>query len=90
MRRLRLLLLVFFLVVFAVFMFTSIRDYVTSDYEAPVISSEGEILSLSVNDSEDLLLEGMTAQDNLDEHHRGGFQVQVHCQGYPERQLCRL
>lgn len=66
MRRLRLLLLVFFLVVFAVFMFTSIRDYVTSDYEAPVISSEGEIMSLSVNDSEDMLLEGMTAQDNLD------------------------
>ncbi len=66
MRRLRLLLLVFFLVVFAVFMFSSIRDYVTSDYEAPVITSDDEAMSLSVNDSEDLLLAGMSAQDNLD------------------------
>ena len=66
MRRLRLLLLVFFLVVFAVFMFSSIRDYVTSDYEAPVITSDDESMSLSVNDSEDLLLAGMSAQDNLD------------------------
>lgn len=62
----RLLLLVFFLVVFAVFMFTSIRDYVTSDYVAPEITAGSEQMSLSVNDTDEALLQGMTAQDNLD------------------------
>ena len=67
MRRLRLLLLVFFFVVFAVFMFTSIRDYITSDYEAPVISADSDVLYLSVDaDKDDDLLDGLTAQDNLD------------------------
>ena len=66
MRRLRLLLLVFFLVVFAVFMFNSIREYVTSDYVAPEITAGSEQMSLSVNDSDEALLEGMSAQDNLD------------------------
>ena len=66
MRRMRLLLLVFFLVVFAVFMFTSIRDYVTSDYVAPEITAGSEQMSLSVNDTDEALLQGMTAQDNLD------------------------
>lgn len=66
MRRLRLLLLVFFLVVFAVFMFNSIREYVTSDYVAPEISAGSEQMSLSVNDSDEALLQGMSAQDNLD------------------------
>lgn len=66
MRRLRLLLLVFFLVVFAVFMFNSIREYVTSDYVAPEITAGSEQMSLSVNDSDEALLEGMRAQDNLD------------------------
>lgn len=66
MRRLRLLLLVFFLVVFAVFMFSSIREYVTSDYVAPEITAGSEQMSLSVNDTDEALLEGMSAQDNLD------------------------
>ncbi len=66
MRRLRLLLLVFFLVVFAVFMFSSIREYVTSDYVAPEITAGSEQMSLSVNDTDEALLQGMTAQDNLD------------------------
>ncbi len=66
MRRLRLLLLVFFLVVFAVFMFSSIREYMTSDYEAPVISADSEVMNVSVEAIDQLLLSGMTAQDNLD------------------------
>lgn len=66
MRRLRLLLLVFFLVVFAIFMFSSIREYVTSDYVAPEITAGSEQMSLSVNDTDEALLQGMTAQDNLD------------------------
>jgi hypothetical protein len=60
------LLLVFFLVVFAVFMFTSIREYMTSDYQAPVISAESDEMHLSVEAIDAALRTGMTAQDNLD------------------------
>ncbi len=66
MRRVRMLLLVFFLVVFAVFMFTSIREYMTSDYQAPVISAESDEMHLSVEAIDAALRTGMTAQDNLD------------------------
>ena len=67
MRRLRLLLLVFFIVVFAIFMFSIVRDYLTSDYEAPVISADAEVLYLSVDEDTDAaLLVGMSALDNLD------------------------
>ncbi len=66
MRRLRLLLLIFFLVVFAVFMASNIREYMTSDYEAPVISADTEVLYLSVDAQDEDLLQGMTALDNLD------------------------
>ncbi len=67
MRRLRLLLLVFFIVVFAIFMFTSIRDYLTSDYQPPEITAEDEVLYLSVDEATDAaLLTGMSAVDNLD------------------------
>lgn len=66
MRRLRLLLLVFFLVVFAVFLASSVREYLTSDYEAPVISADSDILNLSVNVTDEELLAGMNAVDNLD------------------------
>ncbi len=66
MRKLRLLLLVFFLVVFAVFMATNIHEYLTSDYTAPVISAEEDVLHVSVSANEEDLLTGMTATDNLD------------------------
>ena len=66
MRRFRLLLIVFFLVVFAVFMASSIHEYLTSDSIVPVISAESDVLYLSVNDGEQELLQGMTAMDNLD------------------------
>lgn len=66
MRRFRLLLLVFFLIVFAVFMASNIHEYLTSDYTAPVISAEEEVIYLSVDDPEEELLQRMTALDNLD------------------------
>ena len=66
MRRFRLLLLVFFLVVFAIFMASNIHEYLTSDYTAPVISADADILYLSVDVAEEELLQGMTVQDNLD------------------------
>ncbi len=67
MRRFRLLLLIFFLVVFAVFMASTIHEYMTSDSVAPVISAEEDVMHLSVDqDKDELLLHGMTALDNLD------------------------
>lgn len=66
MRRFRLLLLIFFLVVFAVFMASNIHEYLTSDYTAPEISAEEEVMYLSVNDPDEMLLQGLSAEDNLD------------------------
>lgn len=66
MRKIRLLLLVFFLVVFAVFMASNIHEYLTSDYTAPEISAEEEVLYLSVGDPDEMLLRGLAAVDNLD------------------------
>lgn len=67
MRRFRLLLLIFFLVVFAVFMASTIHEYLTSDSLAPEISAEEDVLYLSVDeDKDEQLLQGMRATDNLD------------------------
>ncbi len=66
MRRLRLLLLVFFLAVFAVFMATNIREYLTSDYVEPVIHADTDVMQVSVEATDQELLAGMTAEDNLD------------------------
>lgn len=66
MRRLRLLLLVFFLVVFAVFLTSNIREYLTSDYVAPTIRADADTMQVSVTASDQELLAGLTADDNLD------------------------
>lgn len=66
MRRLRFVLLIFFLAVFAVFMATNIREYLTSDYVAPEITAQSGVLEVSVTSKDEDLLEGMTATDNLD------------------------
>ena len=66
MKRLRLLLLVFFVVVFAVFLITNIHEYLTSDYTAPVIASQSDTMQVSVSVTDQELLAGMTATDNLD------------------------
>ena len=90
MRRLRLLLLVFFLAVFAVFMASNIREYLTSDYVAPEIRAESDTLQVSVTATDEELLAGIVAEDNLDGQPRGCFQVQVHRPEHPQRELCRL
>ena len=67
MRRLRLLLLIFFLVVFVAFMASSIHEYMTSDSSAPVITADSDVVYLSVDeDNDEHLVKGMTATDNLD------------------------
>ncbi len=66
MRKLRILLLIFFLIVFTIFMGTTIHEYMTSDYTAPEISADTDILYISVNARDEDLLARMTATDNLD------------------------
>lgn len=66
MRRLRLLILAFFAIVFIIFSFTRLRDYITSDYTAPVIQADTDSIEVSVSADDEELLAGMTASDNLD------------------------
>ena len=66
MRTLRLLILIFFLAVFAFFMVTNIREYLTSDSKEPVITAESDTMQASVSVTDAELLAGMQAIDNLD------------------------
>ena len=66
MRKLRLLILIFFLAVFAFFMVTNIREYLTSDSKEPVITAESDTMQASVSVTDAELLAGMQAIDNLD------------------------
>lgn len=66
MRKFRYLVLAFFSVVFVVFSFTRVKEYITSDYTAPVIHADSDSLQVSVMATEEDLLAGMSAIDNLD------------------------
>ena len=66
MRLLRLIIVLFSLAVFVVFGITRYREYITSDYVAPVISADTDSISVSVNATDADLLAGMSAKDNLD------------------------
>ena len=66
MRKFRYLILAFFAVVFVVFSFTRVKEYIISDYTAPVIHADSDSLEVSVSAGEEELLAGMTAVDNLD------------------------
>lgn len=66
MKKLQVLVLIFFIVVAAIFSFTRVKEYITSDFTPPVISAEYDSLSVSVDASEADLLAGITAYDNLD------------------------
>lgn len=66
MKLLRLIIVVFSLIVFVVFGIYRYREYVTSDYVAPVISADTDTLLVSVNATDADILAGMSARDNLD------------------------
>ena len=66
MRKFRYLVLAFFAVVFVVFSFTRVKEYITSDYTAPVIHADSDSIQVSVMATEEDLLAGMSAVDNLD------------------------
>lgn len=66
MRKFRYLVLAFFAVVFVVFSFTRVKEYIISDFTAPVIHADSDSLQVSVMAGEEELLAGMSAVDNLD------------------------
>lgn len=66
MRKLRIIILLFFLAVLGVFISTEVRDRLSADSSAPVIRADLDAISVSVTASEEELLAGMRAIDNLD------------------------
>ncbi|MBQ1817486.1 MAG: hypothetical protein II124_02515 [Clostridia bacterium] len=66
MKRLRIAILAFFLVVAAVFTYTLVKRRATVDYYAPVIAFDEDVLQVSVSATDADLLAGVTARDNLD------------------------
>lgn len=66
MRRLRIAILIFFIVVAAYFSVTYIQRRLTTDYRAPVIKADSDSITVDIPADDDELLAGMTAHDNLD------------------------
>ena len=66
MRRLRLIILILAIIVIAAFAASTVYEYRTTDSTAPVIHADTDTLFLSVNATEEDLLAGMSAYDNLD------------------------
>ena len=66
MRRLRLIILILAIIVIAAFAASTVYEYRTTDSTAPVIHVDTDTLFLSVNATEEDLLAGMSAYDNLD------------------------
>lgn len=66
MRLLRTALLILFIITTVVFGIDQYRSYKDRDNAAPVISCSEDILHLSVKDSDEKLLEGVSAEDDRD------------------------
>ena len=66
MKKLRIIILLFFIAVTAVFVTSRVREHMTSDQSAPVITADSDSITVSVKATEEELLAGMRAQDNLD------------------------
>ncbi len=66
MRRLRILIVVFFVIVAIVFAVDYVHERMTSDFVAPEIHATSDALEASVSVTDEELLAGMSAVDNLD------------------------
>ena len=66
MKKLRIALLVFFIVVASVFAYTTIRRRMSVDYDAPAITAEEDVISVSIAATDEELLKGMKAYDKID------------------------
>lgn len=59
-------LVIFFFISVIILGFYLIRQYISNDTVKPVIQMEGDVIEASIADGEDKLLEGITAEDNVD------------------------
>jgi hypothetical protein len=66
MKKLRIALLVFFIVVASVFAYTTIRRRMSVDSDAPAITAEDDVISVSIAATDEELLKGMKAYDKID------------------------
>lgn len=66
MKRMKLLSFLILLISIGVFVKNAFREYQETDIEGPVIHIDGEVLEVSINDSEDSFLKGVTAEDKRD------------------------
>ena len=66
MRRLRIAILIFFFAVAAFFAASYVFDKVTSDREAPVIKADSDSIEVNLDMTDEDLLAGMSAFDNVD------------------------
>ena len=66
MKRIKIFTLILFCCSTAAFAGCKLYERVMTDHQAPVISGGEEPLEISVTDTEDKLLEGMTAEDDRD------------------------
>lgn len=66
MKKIRIAILVFFLAVASVFTYTYVKRRLSVDFHAPVITAEEGVLTVSITATEQDLLRGMTARDNID------------------------
>ena len=66
MKKIRIVIVVFFIAVAAVFGLKTIRRRITTDYTAPRITAESDSLTVTIAATDEDLLKGMTAYDNID------------------------
>ena len=66
MKKLRIAILIFFIIVAAVFAYSIIKRRLTVDYDAPTITAEDDVIMVSIVSSEEDLLKGMRAVDRID------------------------
>ncbi len=65
-KKIRILILIFFLVVTAVFGYSKVTAAMDADTQAPVISATADTIEVSVDADDSELLQGLTATDNRD------------------------
>ena len=66
MKQLRIVLLIFFIATASLFTYTLVKRRLSVDYYPPVISADEQVLNVSIAVSDEDLLQGMKAVDNLD------------------------
>jgi hypothetical protein len=66
MKKVRIAILVFFIATAAVFGTQTIRRRLSTDYRAPVIKADSDSLTVTIAATDEDLLKGMTAYDNID------------------------